>query len=196
MNKPSLTLSLLLICGSLLAQSDTRPSPPFVRVPPPGSAWFVDIEDTSLPKKKDASSAPDASKNGGRPISLPVRLSFKAGRNGVTMGTILYSDGRQEEYYVTNGFLFQKTSNSETVLVLPVKDSEMDPASLRVGSFPGVGWLSKENYKGTQKKKDADIWYFTHTEYFGQSHEPGPKLEAWIRAEDRHPIEAHVGDRI
>jgi hypothetical protein len=140
--------------------------------------------------KQSGDSAEAAAKPGAaNAVSDPVGLSLKCGRNGVVAGTILYSDKHQEEFYAANGILMQQATNSKRVVTMPVKTSEADLFSLRVASYPGVAWVSKRNYVGREKKDGVECLHFADS-YLDL------KMEAWIRDEDRQPVEVHAGDWI
>jgi len=184
-----------LVCALHLARADTPPAPPYVRVPPPGSSWVVEIENTAKPgkSKKEAGTPEDpAQKTDQEPARVPVSLTMKSGRSGVTEGVIAYSDKHQEFFYVADGSIFQQATNSKNVIILSAKASERDPLSLRVASFPGLGWLAKEYFVGTKKTDTGDLLHFSRTPAIKDNPQPGPAMEAWIRSTDRQPVEARV----
>ncbi len=195
MNRSFALLLPAFACAVHLARADAPPAPPFVRVPPPGSSWEVKIENIQKPeeKKREAEGLADAAQKADKkPPLVPVSLALKSGRSGVTEGVISYSDKHQEFFYVADGSIFQQATNSKNVIILSAKASERDPLSLRVASFPGLGWLAKEYFVGTKKTDTGDLLHFSRTLTIKDNPQPGPAMEAWIRSTDRQPVEARV----
>jgi hypothetical protein len=194
MSKPVLVLlPFLALCSGLLWAQEAPippPTPPFVKTPPPGSAWTVQIEPTkaSNPKTDKAAASP-ASGAAAEPKKLPempVQLAVKSGLNGVIMGQISYNDDRQETYYVSDGSLVLLAENTRKAFARSLRMSEDDACSLEVAHFPGTSWIAQENYKGTGKKDGIACWHYA------MSLPMGLDLDAWIRSDTSYPAEVDL----
>ena len=173
------------------------PVAPFVKKPQPGSAWVVEIDYFGGTKKKPAAEdkgKTPAIKPAEEPVTVtPIRLSMKSGKNRVTNGTVFYSNGTSETFYVTAGTVLSKASNSGRIIARGVKASESDYFSLRVEYFPGVTWINRDTYVRTEERNGVECWRFSFQEVSGGG-TPGTKLDAWVRTSDRHPLEVHIDE--
>jgi len=191
MNKIAFKLFLLsFLWAALVPARAQTPAAGCIKEPGPGSAWSVAIERFDRKKKEDA----DPKKPEEKEPPVPVRLTVQAGRNGVTRGQILFSDGHTESYYIAQGVLILQSSNSSRILALPAES--VDPMNLQVGGFPGVAWVAKNWEKDREKKDGGEIIHYVCEEMSGDPPQPAMKLEAWVRKEDLFPVKADIGGEV
>ena len=166
-----------------------EPTAPFVKVPPPGSAWVIKIENPLLPAKPkpgDTSPPPPESK-----LQLPVLLTVKSGLNGVLVGEITYNRDRQDIFYIANGSLLQLARNTGRAFPEKLNTTYQDPETLLTPLFAGTGWIARKHYVGPEAKNGIVCHHYAMI-IKGQT--DNLKLEAWIRVEDHYPLEATIGD--
>ncbi|PAW77483.1 MAG: hypothetical protein B9S32_10820 [Verrucomicrobia bacterium Tous-C9LFEB] len=158
------------------------PSPPFVKSPPPGSQWSVEIKTVTREKTS--------------PVGItPIRLEKRVGTNRILEAVTTYTDGTRKTFYIVDESILQRYDNSDKIAVFPV-ESGGDFASLRTKSFPGLGWLSASNYAGLAMIKKSECAKFLLKGGAGSDLQADMILTAWIRVSDGYPVRAQLGDVI
>ena len=121
------------------------PQPPFVKAPPPGSAWTMTAV---YPAEVLASAPPEKSSD--TPSTRTAHLEIRRGTNQVTIATLVDALGHKDAYYVVNEQILVKTRNTGSVFILAATQ-DSDIFDLRAPSFPVVNWLTTKNYVGVEK---------------------------------------------
>lgn len=176
------------------AESETprvTPSPPFVKSPPPGSQWSVEIK--SAPPDKTPQAGPE--KNASTVAVTPVKLERRLGTNRIQEAVTIYSDGSRQIFYIVDESILQHYDNSDKIAVFPVEPAS-DFASLRTKSFPGLGWLSASTYAGPATLKKSECEKFLLKGGASSNLPADMTMTAWIRVSDGYPIRAQFGDRL
>lgn len=190
MNRVWISLILAVTsCGGLNPDRAQSQEMTVLRKAPAGTSWSVKIERPAAGKTKEE--VPPVESVDGvarKPIPVPVASSFvmKNGRNGVSLGAVTYSDGTQEAFYVANGLLLTKASNSDKIAA--VAPSNNDLFSMKVAGFPGTAWITPLYEKGMQVRGEQECHYFLYDVPPGDPERPAMKIEAWIQ-KNGYPLE-------
>lgn len=176
-----------LVCLPLDAQEKpaSAPKPPYVKVPPSGTTWTVEIrtQKTGHGSQEAAKVESDSARS---KVSMPVRVRSWYGTNQVQRVETTFSDGHTEEYYAVKGVQLMKYDGSNKVAALS-----------EIPHFPGLDWLNGNGtYVGLETVGKIPCHSFKVTPGFLQSIPlpPETKYLAWINTETKFPVQAQLDE--
>lgn len=176
--------SLLLLLNTFVLPAAEVPKPPYVKFPPPGTVWSVDIKTNgSESAGNETASAPAGPK---MKISVPIKTTCRFGTNGIQLFQTAYSDGARDEYYVIKRQLLRMYPGTKKVAVL----SAPYP-------FPGLEWVGAGGtYIGEEEVEKRSCHKFKVTEAYllAIPLDPGTKYYAWIDMATGYPVQAQMDD--
>ncbi|HSI84403.1 MAG: hypothetical protein ACAI35_20650 [Candidatus Methylacidiphilales bacterium] len=190
---PALLVAAILP-ATLHAQS-ASPSQPYVKTPPSGTSWTIDIR--QVPRKAkpsatangqtDPATAGNAEKAPATlPAVMPVRMESQYGQNKVRRELTIFSDSHREESFTIKGQLLRRYDGSDKVAVL-----QATPV------FPALEWLASGSvYMGKEMLGDKECHKFRiSAEYLQSLNWPAETpYFAWISVADRYPVQVQADE--
>jgi hypothetical protein len=180
MNKLAALLVGMTLSVAAAQDSPPAPKPPLVRVPPGGSAWSLEVKISGAEGKR---------------AGIPERFEMRIGRNAVQQGTIKFSDGRTQTFYVVGDQVLQKHDNADDFAVLPARDgAPLDFFDFRLKGFPAVGWIALRNYVGIETIEKQECYKYQLGNTADLDLPDDVVVTAWIRVGDGFPRRVQIGD--
>lgn len=186
-------LFLLVLAATLsitLAQDNPpSPKPPLVAAAPTGSQWGLDIK-----RPADEVKHSEPTKISERKV-VPVRFEMRIGKNAVQQGTIKFSDGTVQSFYVVENKVLQKHDNADDIAVLAPQDgASMNLFDFRLKQFPALGWLTLRSYVGIETVEKQECYKYQISNPTDFELPKDCALVAWIRTKDGFPLRVQIGD--
>jgi hypothetical protein len=188
MNKSAAIWAVLIAAANGAANGQLLPDATCVALPPSGTSWSVLVEHPDLGKGKPV--AQEGAEKKEAPAAVPVRLSVTAGRNGVSARRVTYSDGTTESFYLVQGLIFTKASNTGKIFALRADADDL--TSLKTAAFPGTGWISKQYETAPGERAGRECFHYVYDVPEGDPERPPGKMEAWIQKKNLFPVEISV----